>query len=134
MERFGSDEAGFSIDLRGSVVLVRVWGFWAADLAAEFAPAVLAACRAASRPLRILLDGARLKPQNDAGEQAFRALFTSISQSGLTHAALVVTNTLTKMQLKRITKQLSTCHWVYVATSEVDPDRLPAEDKQEDWK
>lgn len=124
MTRHGSDESGFSIDLRGSVALVRAWGFWNSTLAAEFAPTVLAACQPANRPLRMLLDGSHLKPQEDDGQQAFRALFTGLSQSGLARAAIVVTNPITKMQLKRITKELPGSTWVYVATTTTEPDLL----------
>ncbi len=131
MQRFGSGESGFSIELRGSLVVVRAWGFWDAGLACQLTPAVLQLCRAAGQPLRLLLDGAALKPQGDVGQMAFRDLIAGVIDLGLVRAAVLVRNILTKMQLMRITNETKPELWVYIGTEATVSDELKLASEKE---
>jgi hypothetical protein len=120
MKQLGGDESGFSLNLRGSVVLVRVWGYWEAELAHQFAPAVLQLCRTVGKPFRMIIDGAALKPQGEDGQQAFRELVAGVIGLGLVRAAVIVKNSLTRIQLMRITKESAATNWVYIASEAAD--------------
>ena len=120
MKQFGRDDSGFSLVLRGSVVMVRAWGYWEADLASQFAPAVLQMCGSVGKPFRMIIDGSTLKPQGEHGQQAFRALVAGATGLGLVRAAVIVKNSITRIQLMHITKESAVKNWVYIAAEPAD--------------
>lgn len=134
MARYGSDESGFSVELNGSLLRVRGWGFWDAALAEQLGPGVLSVCPALIRPLRLLCDLGQLKPQEDHAQQALRSLLAALARRGLVNAAVVVTNTLTRIQLKNITKELTTVRWVYIGTLSAADEQLSTPLGQEERK
>ncbi|HVY44654.1 MAG TPA: hypothetical protein VHB21_02200 [Minicystis sp.] len=115
MARFGSDEAGFSIDAIASSVKVRAWGFWDAATAARFPPAVFEALAAAGPRAELLVDVTELKPQREAGQAALHEVIEGTVRLGLRRAELVVTNAITRMQLARIVREAGARSWTLSA-------------------
>ena len=135
MARYGSEASGFSVELNGSLLLLRGWGFWDAEVAAQLVPGVLSLCPAlAIRPLRLVCDFGQLKPQDDGGQQALTRLLGALSQRGVNGAAIQVTNTITRMQLKSITKELPRIRWVYIGTQRMETDQMLSQLEQEERK
>ena len=115
---FGSEESGFSVASEGgTIVRVHAWGFWDPQLAATFPTAVADACRG-RRPVDLLLDVSRLKPQRDEGQEAFRQLMLAIKTT-VRRVGVVVTNTITRMQLARISREAAAGNWSYFASESV---------------
>lgn len=106
MHRAGNEEAGFSIDFDAPAraLRVRVWGFWSAELAEKFSKAAPDACRARNAT-RISIDASALRPQNEAGQAAFRALLEVVPKLGTARASVATQSTLMKMQLLRLVSE-----------------------------
>jgi hypothetical protein len=105
MQRYGDDDAGFSIlpDTGGGVRVVG-WGFWTAELAHSFDKAVLSACRQVNAG-RLTLDMGQLKPMREEGQQAFASLFSMLKLVGVAEASVRTESHLTKLQLLRIARE-----------------------------
>jgi hypothetical protein len=104
VQQFGDAETGFGIAVENSVLMLSGWGFWGSDLAARLTPAVLDACRKAGRTISAVIDGTRLRPQGDAGQEALQDMLGKLRQLGVTGATITVSSALTRMQLMRIVK------------------------------
>ncbi len=116
-QRFGTGEAGFSIDEdAASTLRLETWGFWDSELAGTFVRVAVDNVRA-RRHGRIVVDVTRLKPQREEGQTALRSLMGAIrSAGGARVVAVVGDNTLTKMQLIRIGRDVGGMDWSFVAT------------------
>jgi hypothetical protein len=108
MHKAGNDDAGFSVDFDASTrtVQVGVWGFWGSELAGGFSKAVVNAWRAARNATRLAIDASALKPQNEAGQAAFRALLELVPKLGIAQTSVTTKSTLTKMQLLRLVNEV----------------------------
>jgi hypothetical protein len=118
MQSFGDSESGFSVehDASARIVCVRAWGFWRREVAASFAQAVVAECSALLQPVALLIEVTHLLPQRDEGQAAFGELMQSARALGLAAVAVVVSSTITKMQLLRIAKEGGARDWTYFST------------------
>jgi hypothetical protein len=107
MEKTGSDEAGFSLDLkaRENVMLVVGWGFWGEEIASTFSRNVIEACRYAPRGIQLSMDMSRLKPMGDDGQKAFAQVMASLNDFRLGQVSVITTSHLTKLQLMRIARE-----------------------------
>jgi hypothetical protein len=107
MQRFGDDQAGFSVALETTTRLVNVvaWGFWSRETAASFANVVLDACKKAASGTCLTLNMTDLKPMREEGQRAWSGLMNGLPGVGRIERVLVTTgNALTKLQLLRLTK------------------------------
>jgi hypothetical protein len=107
MQRFGEDQAGFSVAYDSSTRLVNVvaWGFWSRETAASFANIVLEACKKASFGTCLTLNMTDLKPMREEGQRAWSALMNGLPGiSRIDRVSVTTGNALTKLQLLRLTK------------------------------
>jgi hypothetical protein len=107
MQRFGEDQAGFSVALEAATRLVNVvaWGFWSRETAASFANIVLEACRKAPSGTCLILNMTDLKPMREEGQSAWTGLMNGLPSLGrIDRVAVTTGNALTKLQLLRLTK------------------------------
>jgi hypothetical protein len=104
MQRVGDDGAGFSVDVdvAANAIRVRAWGFWTADVAAEFRTIVSDACRNRPRGASLAFDMTELKPMRDEGQKAFGSVLAALPRLGITNATVSTGSQLTKLQLLRI--------------------------------
>jgi hypothetical protein len=104
MPTFGSDADGFSIAFEelSRCLRVKVWGFWAPEVAASFPAAVVDAVRGGRRAAEVLVDAVELKPQRDDAQEAFKTMFAALPALGVTRASITTGNALTKLQLMRL--------------------------------
>jgi hypothetical protein len=100
-------------DAPAHVVRVRAWGFWRLEITTSFSQAIVSECRAASPPVGLLIDATRLLPQRNEGQAAFSELMTASRTLGLTAVAIVVSSSITRMQLLRIAKETGARDWAY---------------------
>lgn len=98
------------------IVRVRTWGFWRMEVATLFARNVVIECRAAGEPIGLLVDVTRLLPQRDEGQTAFGELMIALRTLGLSGVVVVVSSTITKMQLLRIAKERGVRDWSYFSS------------------
>jgi len=112
---FGDAQSGFSVehDAVALVVRVRAWGFWGLEVATLFARAVVDECRAVGEPVGLLLDVTRLLPQREEGQTAFGELIVGLRTIVPKRVVVVVSSTITKMQLLRIAKDRGVRDWLY---------------------
>ncbi len=104
MERFGDETSGFSVVFDQDTLTVRVegWGFWSADVASKFGPAVRSACTNRPRGTALKMDLTRLKPMRDEGQDSFGLIVGSLAALGIERAAVATGSPLTRLQLLRI--------------------------------
>jgi hypothetical protein len=114
MERFGNDEEGFEVNLDEvtGTLRVRAWGFWGQEVASQFVSKVLDACRPPHRVSQVIVDALGLKPQREAGQEAFGTVVASLPALGVSRASVTTDSPLTKLQLLRITKERVQTHSV----------------------
>ena len=100
LEYVGDENAGFSTepDPTASVVRVRGWGFWNAELGVAFGGKVFAACRSVVQG-RVLLDFGDLKPMREEGQESLRTVFTALPQFRF---SIMSRNHLVKLQCMRL--------------------------------
>ncbi len=104
MQQVGNEDAGFSVDVDSATnaIRVRAWGFWGADIAAEFRTVVPDACRNRPRGASLAFDMTALKPMRDEGQQAFGSVLAALPRLGITDATVSTSSQLTKLQLLRL--------------------------------
>jgi hypothetical protein len=104
VKQVGDDSAGFSIVFNHSenTVRVRAWGFWNAEVAASFGPAVAAECKLHWNGAALVMDMTQLKPMRDEGQKSFVELVAALSSLGMTSVTVEITSQLTKLQLLRL--------------------------------
>jgi hypothetical protein len=104
MQRVGDETSGFSVDvdMAANAVRVKAWGFWSADIAAEFRIVVPDACRNRPRGTSIAFDMTALKPMRDEGQQAFGSVLAALPRLGITDTTVSTSSQLTKLQLLRL--------------------------------
>lgn len=114
---FGDAESGFSVEHNAGarIVRVRAWGFWRLEVAAGFARAVVSECRV-GETVGLLVDVTHLLPQRNEGQTAFGELMIALRTIGLVGVAVVVSSTITKMQLLRIAKERGVRDWSYFSS------------------
>jgi hypothetical protein len=116
MPRVGTELTGFTVETGGEAVRVEAWGFWGAEVAEVFASNVVEACRVARAPVRLIVDVRELKPQREEGQAAFRDMMVGAARLGVSHAVMVVTNAITKLQLARLASEKGAGSWSFVAS------------------
>jgi hypothetical protein len=107
MQRYGEDQAGFSVAWEATTRLVNVvaWGFWSRETAASFTSAVLDVCKKAPIGTCLTLNMTDLKPMREEGQRAWTGLMSGLpAVSGIDRVSVVTGNALTKLQLLRLTK------------------------------
>jgi hypothetical protein len=104
MDRFGSDQAGFTVEYEADTrtVCVEAWGFWDASVASSFGSVVRDACRGRPRGTTLKLDMSRLKPMRDEGQKSFAVLMGCVGGLGIQETRIQTSSELTKLQLLRI--------------------------------
>jgi hypothetical protein len=116
MQRVGDESAGFTVDATApDRIQVRAWGFWSVQVASAFEPAIADACRTRAKGSTLALDMSDVKPMREEGQQAVSRLMRSLPSLGVTRAAVVTTNPLTKLQLVRLvteSRTSATIEWV----------------------
>jgi hypothetical protein len=118
MRRYaGNAEAGFSVehDHPTNTVRVEAWGFWRPDVANVFVGTVTNDCFARTY-VRVLIDATRLVPQREEGQAAWGELMALLHTPTVQTVAVVVSSTITKMQLLRLAKDRGVHGWVYFST------------------
>jgi hypothetical protein len=116
MQHFGDEGAGFSIESDDSskAVSVRAWGFWGADVAKAFGPAVREACRNKPAGTLVRMDMTGLKPMREEGQLSFGSLLTGLPALGIAQLRIQTGSQLTKLQLLRISAEHDKRHFVLV--------------------
>jgi len=106
VQRFGDDEAGFSVDVDTTARAVKIdgWGFWDPKVAAAFDSIVIEVCRGAPRGSDVSIDMGRLKPMRDEGQSAVAHVVSTLAQLKVGTIAFTTTSHLTKLQLMRIVR------------------------------
>lgn len=109
MERVGDDQAGFAIDFdpASSIVSVRGWGFWNAEVATSFGVKVCEACTNRPKGTRLTLELTELKPMRDEGQRSFTSLLAALPSLRVAATVVAVGNHLTKLQLMRLAGSVS---------------------------
>jgi hypothetical protein len=104
MDRFGTDQAGFSVEYDGeaNTVCVEGWGFWDAQVASSFGPVVRDACRGRPRGMALTLDMSRLRPMRDEGQRSFASLMGAVGGLGIRETSILTGSELVKLQLLRL--------------------------------
>jgi hypothetical protein len=104
MDRFGNDEAGFTVafDATAKSMRVSAWGFWDAPVAVAFGDAVKVACRTCPPGTELVLDMTKLKPMREVGQESFAALMAALPGLAISKTTVVTASHLTKLQLLRI--------------------------------
>ena len=112
VELVGDKNAGFSTDPdpQASVIRVRGWGFWSAELGVAFGGKVFAACRNLEGGL-LLLDFGDLKPMRDEGQESLRTVFTGLPQFRF---SIATKNHLLKLQCMRLATAQAVKHIEFV--------------------
>lgn len=107
MQHFGDEGAGFSVDfdLLTTTVGVRAWGFWGADVAAAFGPAVRDACRDKPPGTLLLLNMTELKPMREEGQLSFGALLAQLPELGIAGLRIRTGSQLMKLQVMRLSSE-----------------------------
>jgi hypothetical protein len=108
MHKVGNEDSGYSVDFDASTRTVQVvaWGFWSSEIAAGFSKAVVNAWRGARNATRLAIDASGLKPQNEAGQAAFRTLLELVSKLAIARTSVTTRSPLTKMQLLRLVNEV----------------------------
>src|SRR5262245_53867368 len=103
MVRFGTTQEGFDIsfDEPTRVIRVQLRGFWDADVARKFAPAVIEAWQVANNPTGLMLDAAGLRPQRDEGEEAIGKLMSALGELGVAQVTVTTDSAIARLQLLR---------------------------------
>lgn len=116
MQHFGDEAAGFSIefDIVSGAVGVRAWGFWSADVAKVFGPAVRDACRNKPAGTLVRMDMTALKPMREEGQFSFGSLLTQLPDLGIGGLRIQTGSQLTKLQLLRISAERDKRQFVQV--------------------
>jgi hypothetical protein len=118
MRRYAGDgEAGFSVehDHPRNTIRVAAWGFWRPDVANVFVSTVTNDWLATAE-VRVLIDATRLVPQREEGQAAWGDLMAALRVPTVQTVAVVVSSTITKMQLLRLAKDRGVQSWVYFPT------------------
>ena len=107
MDRFGDEGAGFSIefDAAARAVSVRAWGFWGAEVARAFGPAVRDACERKPAGTVVSMDMRELRPMREEGQLSFGSLVAQLQDLGIARLRIQITSQLTKLQLMRISSE-----------------------------
>jgi hypothetical protein len=107
MQRLGNQDDGFEVELNKETHAIRVkaWGFWNAELASKFFPAVVQACQSRVGPLSLFMDARGLKPQREPGQEALGTLLAALPGLGVTGGNVVTDSSLTRLQLLRLAKE-----------------------------
>jgi hypothetical protein len=102
--RIGDSQAGYtiSIDPISRTVLVKGWGFWSVEAAAQFGPSVSEALASAPSQAVLQLDLNGLKPMRDEGQSSFGAMLTTLRKMGVASVRISVDNALTRLQILRL--------------------------------
>jgi len=106
LPQYGDEENGFSVESGLGKVLVRAWGFWSAQLALRFAPAVSAVLGGSPKGAALVLDVAQLRPLREEGQDAFGALLSHALAQGAAEVVIRSPSALTKLQMTRLAKQV----------------------------
>ena len=116
MDRFGDEGAGFSIefDAAAGAVSVRAWGFWGADVAKAFGPAVRDACSNKPAGTLVRMDMTALKPMREEGQLSFGSIVSQLPQLGIGQLRIQTASQLTKLQLVRIASEHGKMQFVQV--------------------
>lgn len=116
MQHFGDEGAGFSIefDVLSGAVGVRAWGFWGADVAKAFGPAVLDACRNRPAGTLVRMDMTALKPMREEGQLAFGSLVAQLPDLGIGQLRIQTESQLMKLQLARIAAERHKPNFVHI--------------------
>jgi len=116
MQHFGDEGAGFSIevDVLSGAVGVRAWGFWGADVAKAFGPAVRDACRNKPAGTLVRMDMTALKPMREEGQVSFGSLVSHLPDLGIAQLRIQTGSQLTKLQLLRISAEHDKRHFVQI--------------------
>jgi len=120
MQRFGDDEAGFSLADSDDPIRLVAWGFWSTEIAAAFAGALVNLGRARSAT-SMVLDATKLKPQRDEGQHALAQLMSSLVKLGITSVQVLTTSQLTKLQLLRLAGEASVKERLSFAPTPLEP-------------
>lgn len=107
MQKIGSDDAGFSLELKGGENLIEIvgWGFWGEDIATSFGYMVIEVCRYAPRGVHLSMDMNRLKPLRDEGQKAFAQVIANLGAFRIGEVSVTTSSHLTKLQLMRIARE-----------------------------
>jgi hypothetical protein len=116
MDRFGDEGAGFSVefDAAAGAVSVRAWGFWGADVAKAFGPAVRDACLNKPAGTLVRMDMTALKPMREEGQLSFGSIVSQLPQLGIGQLRIQTASQLTKLQLVRIASEHGKMQFVQV--------------------
>jgi hypothetical protein len=116
MHRAGDASDGFEVEVNdwAHTLYARAWGFWGAQLAAKFAPAVMEACQAGRTLTSFTLDARGLKPQREPGQEAIGALFAALRALGILRATVSTDSSLTRLQLLRIVQERAVKDLVHI--------------------
>jgi hypothetical protein len=107
MDRFGNDDAGFSVDFDATAITIAVhgWGFWSAEIASAFDTTVRKVCSRSPKGASLLIDMSHLKPMREEGQRAFARLMGELRALGIVKTIVTTTSQLTKLQLIRLSAE-----------------------------
>jgi hypothetical protein len=106
LKKFGNEREGFSIERRSDCIVVSAHGFWSANFADQFVPAVVPALLEDGRGTRLTLELAALRPLRNEGQAAFKSLIVQALAAGTTDLLILAPSALTKLQMLRIVREI----------------------------
>ncbi len=106
MQRFGDETEGFTVERAAAGIRLKTWGFWGADLATKFVPAVVAALRETPSEGNLEIDVSELRPLRDEGQRAFEQLLKQLTTSGSRDVVIRNSSALTKLQMMRLVRDI----------------------------
>ena len=106
MQKVGTDDAGFSVEVDAATRSAKIvgWGFWDAEVAAAFDTTVLEAFRNASLGTNVSIDMSELKPMRDEGQRSFGHVLAELHRQTTGVISVTTTSHLVKLQLLRIAR------------------------------
>jgi hypothetical protein len=106
MRQSGDEKKGYTIEKKGRVLLLKVWGMWDDELADKYKVDMLASYpEMQGESWYVVADISKFPPQREYTQNIHGWLMGEAVKAGMLKAASVVESSLTKMQIGRIAKE-----------------------------
>ena len=102
----GTEAGGYRVSgSPGTVLRLRVWGYWPPDVTITFTREAAAVCRDLASDATLALDASDFKPQGAEGQEALRVFLRALAPLTFAKGLVLAGNALTRMQLTRLLRE-----------------------------
>ena len=102
----GTEAGGYRVSGSPTTVLrIRAWGYWPADVTAAFSHEAPVVCRELAPEATLALDASDFKPQGAEGQEALRVFLRALAPLTFAKGIVLAGNALTRMQITRLLRE-----------------------------